>query len=90
LAERPIPTTRQVSSRGPPPQLLRDSGQPLKLRGGADHDAAKTGLLQSVPQARLVVMPATSHIGLTGQADVLVPLVTAFLDDMPPVAPDLF
>jgi hypothetical protein len=24
LAERPTPTTRQVSSRGPPPQLLRD------------------------------------------------------------------
>src|SRR4029077_15427762 len=28
LAERPTPTTRQVSSGGPPPQLLRDPGQP--------------------------------------------------------------
>src|SRR6476659_3903785 len=28
LAERPTPTTRQVSSRGPPPQVLRDPGQP--------------------------------------------------------------
>ncbi len=62
----------------------------FRLRGGVDDDAAKTGLLQSVPQARLVVLPATSHIGLAGQADVLVPLVTAFLDDVPPVAPDLF
>src|SRR6476646_3547753 len=30
LAERPTPTTRQVSSGGPPPQVLRDPGQPLK------------------------------------------------------------
>jgi hypothetical protein len=29
LAERPTPTTRQVSSGGPPPQVLRDPGQPL-------------------------------------------------------------
>jgi len=27
LAERPTPTTRQVSSWGPPPQLLRHPGQ---------------------------------------------------------------
>src|SRR6478609_9686556 len=31
LAERPTPTTRQVSSGGPPPQVLRDPGQPLLL-----------------------------------------------------------
>ena len=62
----------------------------FRLRGGADHDAAKTGVLQGVPQARLVVLPATSHIGLSGQADVLVPMVTAFLDDVPPVTPELF
>lgn len=62
----------------------------FRLRGGTDGDAAKTGVLQSVPRARLVVMPATSHIGLSGQADVLVPLVTAFLDDASPVTPELF
>src|SRR6478672_8969523 len=28
LAERPTPTTRQVSSGGPPPQVQRDPGQP--------------------------------------------------------------
>jgi hypothetical protein len=28
LGGRPTPTTRQVSSGGPPPQLLRDPGQP--------------------------------------------------------------
>lgn len=62
----------------------------FRLRGGTDDGAAKTGVLQDVPQARLVVLPATSHIGLSGQADVLVPLVTAFLDDVPPVTPELF
>src|SRR5882672_9653233 len=30
LGGRPTPTTRQVSSGGPPPQLLRDPGQPLR------------------------------------------------------------
>jgi hypothetical protein len=28
LAERPTPTTRQVSSGGPPPQVPRGPGQP--------------------------------------------------------------
>ena len=28
FAERPTPTTRQVTSGGPPPQVLRDPGQP--------------------------------------------------------------
>src|SRR5258707_8008210 len=32
LAERPTPTTRQVSSGGPPPQVLRDPGQPRLMR----------------------------------------------------------
>lgn len=62
----------------------------FRLRGGADDEAANTGLLQSVPQARLAVLPATSHIGVAGQADLVVPMVTTFLDDAPPVAPDLF
>jgi pimeloyl-ACP methyl ester carboxylesterase len=62
----------------------------FRLRGGVNDDAAKTGVLQNVPAARLMVLPATSHIGLSGQADALVPLVTAFLDDVPPVTPELF
>jgi RNA polymerase primary sigma factor len=35
LAERPTPTTRQVSSGGPPPQLLRDPGQPPEEKADA-------------------------------------------------------
>jgi pimeloyl-ACP methyl ester carboxylesterase len=62
----------------------------FKLRGGGDEDAATSGVLQDVPAARLVILPATSHIGISGQTAVLVPMVTAFLDDVPPSTPDLF
>ena len=62
----------------------------FKLRGGGDEDAAASGMLQDVPAARLVILPATSHIGISGQSAVLVPMVSAFLDDVPPTTPDLF
>lgn len=60
------------------------------LRGGGDEEAAATGVLQKAPDARLVVLPAMSHIGLAGESEVLVPMVSAFLDDVPPQAPVLF
>ncbi len=62
----------------------------FELRGGGDEEAASTGMLQKVPAARLVILPATSHIGISGETAVLVPMVTAFLDDVPPATPDLF
>jgi pimeloyl-ACP methyl ester carboxylesterase len=62
----------------------------FKLRGGGDEKAAATGALEDVPAARLVVLPATSHIGISGETAVLVPMVSAFLDDAPPTTPDLF
>jgi pimeloyl-ACP methyl ester carboxylesterase len=62
----------------------------FKLRGGGDEEAAASGVLQKVGPARLVVLPATSHIGISGQSAVLVPMVSAFLDDVPPTTPDLF
>lgn len=62
----------------------------FRLRGGVDDEAAASGLLQRVPDARLVVLPAMSHIGLSGASAVLVPMVKAFLDDEAPPAPDLF
>lgn len=70
--------------------VLEHALKMFRLCGGLDDDAARTGVLQSVPRARLAVLPATSHIGLSGQADVLVPLITDFLDDVPPVTPALF
>jgi pimeloyl-ACP methyl ester carboxylesterase len=62
----------------------------FKLRGGGDEKAAVSGMLQTVPAARLVILPATSHIGISGESAVLVPMVNAFLDDVPPATPDLF
>jgi pimeloyl-ACP methyl ester carboxylesterase len=62
----------------------------FKLRGGGDEEAAATGALQKVPAARLVILPAMSHIGISAEAAVLVPMVNAFLDDAQPTTPDLF
>jgi pimeloyl-ACP methyl ester carboxylesterase len=62
----------------------------FKLRGGGDEEAAASGVLQEVPAARLVVLPATSHIGLLGELELLAPMVSAFLDDVPPKTPELF
>ncbi|MGW0163371.1 alpha/beta fold hydrolase [Mycobacterium sp. NPDC003323] len=62
----------------------------FRLRGGGDEHAASTGVLHGLPAARLVVLPAMSHIGLSGASAVLVPMVTAFLDDIPPQVPQLF
>ena len=62
----------------------------FKLRGGGDEETAASGTLEKVPAARLVILPATSHIGIYGESAVLVPMVSAFLDDVPPATPDLF
>jgi len=62
----------------------------FKLRGGGDEQAAASGMLQRVPAARLVILPATSHIGISGESALLVPMVSAFLDDVAPTTPDLF
>ncbi|MGO4445000.1 alpha/beta fold hydrolase [Mycobacterium sp. 2YAF39] len=62
----------------------------FKLRGGGDEEATRSGVLQDVPAARLVVLPAMSHVGLSGASEVLIPMVSAFLDDVPPATPELF
>jgi pimeloyl-ACP methyl ester carboxylesterase len=62
----------------------------FKLRGGGDEGAASSGTLDKVPTARLVVLPAMSHIGVSGESELLVPLVSAFLDDVAPTTPQLF
>jgi len=61
----------------------------FKLRGGGDEQAATTGALTKVPAARLVILPATSHIAISGEVTVLEPMVTSFLDDAPPANPSL-
>jgi pimeloyl-ACP methyl ester carboxylesterase len=62
----------------------------FRLRGGGDEEAAATGMLQQVPAARLVILPATSHLGISAESAVLAPMVSAFLDDVIPPTPDLF
>jgi pimeloyl-ACP methyl ester carboxylesterase len=61
----------------------------FKLRGGGDEEAPATGMLTKVPAARLVILPATSHIGISGEAKVLESMVTLFLEDAPPANPPL-
>jgi pimeloyl-ACP methyl ester carboxylesterase len=60
------------------------------LRGGGDGKAAASGVLQDVPAARLVILPAMSHIGIFAESAVLAPMISAFLDDVTPTAPNLF
>ena len=62
----------------------------FRLRGGGDEDAAATGTLRGVPVARLLILPSTSHIGIAAESPAVVPMVTAFLDDVAPPMPDLF
>jgi pimeloyl-ACP methyl ester carboxylesterase len=62
----------------------------FELRGGGDEEAAASGTLEKAPAARLVILPATSHVGIAGESAVLVPMVSAFLDDVTPATPDLF
>ena len=61
----------------------------FKLRGGGDEQAATTGTLTKLPAARLVILPATSHIAISNEVPALEAMVTAFLDDVPPANPAL-
>lgn len=62
----------------------------FKLRGGGDEEAAATGAISKIPQARLVILPATSHLSIFAAVQVLEPMITAFLDDVPPANPSLW
>jgi hypothetical protein len=60
------------------------------LRGGGDREAAAKGFWPDVPRARLAVLPGTSHIGLLARSQLIVDVVTPFLDDEKPPLPDDF
>jgi pimeloyl-ACP methyl ester carboxylesterase len=62
----------------------------FELRGGGDEEAAATGTFSEIPEARLVILPATSHISISTMVQVLEPMITAFLDDVPPANPSLW
>jgi hypothetical protein len=62
----------------------------FELRGGGDLDAAASGAIQGVPATRLVILPAMSHVGISGESVVLVPMIRSSLDDVAPTTPELF
>lgn len=62
----------------------------FRMRGGGSAALAAQGVLQGPPPARLLILPATSHVGMMAEADVVVSLVTPFLDDATPRTPPGF
>lgn len=59
----------------------------FRLRGGGDTKAAAMGMSLEVPKARLLILPATTHLGLMAMSDDIARHVTAFLEDAPPPLP---
>jgi pimeloyl-ACP methyl ester carboxylesterase len=62
----------------------------FKLRGGGDPAATAKGFLAEAPPARLAVLPATSHVGMMARPQLVVDVVTPFLDDETPPLPANF
>ena len=60
------------------------------LRGGGDREAAVKGFLAEAPRARVAVLPGTSHVGMAARPQLIVDVVTPFLDDEKPPLPDNF
>lgn len=63
--------------------------QLFKARGGTEEIATK-GFLSEAPKARLAILPATSHIGMSNEGKLLAQLVVPFLDDRAPPPPTGF
>jgi pimeloyl-ACP methyl ester carboxylesterase len=64
--------------------------QLFAARGGSNEEVATKGFLSKAPQARLAVLPATSHIGMSNEGKLLAQLVIPFLDDRAPSPPSGF
>jgi pimeloyl-ACP methyl ester carboxylesterase len=60
------------------------------LRGGGDRQTAANGFLAEAPRARLAVLPGTSHVGMMARPQLIVDVVTPFLDDETPPMPGNF
>ncbi len=52
--------------------------QMYKLKGGG-----KMGDLSGIPDSRLAILPATTHVGIMERTDWLIPMVNEFLDAAP-------
>ncbi|MFC3077389.1 alpha/beta fold hydrolase [Phenylobacterium terrae] len=62
----------------------------FRMRGGGAPALAAQGFLTAPPPARLLILPAASHIGIMAEPDILAALVTPFLDDATPKMPEGF
>jgi pimeloyl-ACP methyl ester carboxylesterase len=63
----------------------------FRLRGGGDRKAAAQGFIADSPRARLAILPATSHVGITAEPERIAALALPFLDDRaPPRAKSFF
>ena len=69
---------------------LEHASKLFVLRGGGDREAAVKGFLAEAPRARLAILPGTSHIGMLARPQLIVDVVTPFLDDEKPPLPDNF
>lgn len=87
---RAIPARTMVIVGDADGVTLEHALEMFRMRGGGDEEAAASGVLRGAPAARLAVLPAMSHIGISGQVELLVPMITAFLDDVVPETPELF
>ncbi|GJF33508.1 alpha/beta hydrolase [Kitasatospora sp. NE20-6] len=79
---------------GWPADALRGLAAPTLLIVG-DHDLVRlehaVEMYELVPDARLAVLPRTSHLGVAQRTDLLLPLLNGFLpgpDDRPPRSPE--
>lgn len=57
------------------------------LRGGGDLQAAAMGMSLEPPKSRLLILPATTHLGLLAMEGVIARHVTDFLNDASPALP---
>jgi pimeloyl-ACP methyl ester carboxylesterase len=62
----------------------------FRLRGGGDKKVVVQGFMTEAPRARLAILPATSHIGIMANADLIAHVAIPFLDDIKPITPPGF
>lgn len=69
---------------------LKHAFKLFKLRGGVNTEVAAKGFMTKAPEARLAILPATTHIGMMARIELLVKLITPFLENATPPMPEQF
>lgn len=96
--EQDIPDDQMRAIEAPTMVIIGDADgvrpehalQMFLLRGGGDVQAAAMGMSVDVPKARLLILPATTHLGLLALDEDIARHVSAFLDDAPPPLPEAY